>query len=308
MTRYYFNEDGTRRIVRAVRRVEQDPRTFDGSLPPMVSGHVRGNPLPCINDAGESIPPYSICPLDTGATDGFRRPKLKKSSTTFRRLFGLTGNWTAENGKKCGVMVAVAGTGLVKYAGATPVTGEAWGAEPGKFTISKNFPACCEIIDVWDASRSLALVALFPISRILCKCTDNNAAGSLATDTSDYKIQKGTAGSEADAGFTTQPAIYAREATSNNQFFFADWVNGLWYADLETGRILMYKAKLNGALADTDANATIDNVTAFGGGTAPSPTSAANTLDLAGADNDDCVIVKDGTGYYLLNVQHYACD
>lgn len=190
----------------------------------------------------------------------------------------------------------------------TPALGDGGGPMPNSFKLGKNFPGMVRAHSIHDSTNKILLGSLEPINSLLCKATADNAAGALATDTSDYKIYKGTAGSEADAGFTTQPAIYAREAISNNEFFTASFIDGLWYADIETGRVLMYKALLNGALASTDGTATIDNVTCFGGGTPPSPTSATNTLALAGADNDDVVIVKDGTGYYLLNVKHHACD
>jgi hypothetical protein len=65
----------------------------------------------------------------------------------------------------------------------------------------------------------------------------------------------------------------------------------------------MFKAKLNGALARNDANATIDTVAAIDGGSAPSPTTASNYLHWSGADNDDCLIVEELSGgslAYLL--------
>lgn len=307
---YLFNQSGMRRSVRSIRWTEGQSKNVILPVYHSSSGGVAWHRF--INNTAETIPACAIMAMasdpqiEMAGSDIFQVIyKCSKPSTTFRQTAAVNSRaavLAGESGFCC-----FEGPVWIAYDSGTPARGEGWGPKPGQWTLSKGFP-CTTLVDgIVDSTNKLLLGTLSPIGTLLCKATADNAAGSLATDTTDYKIQSGTAGSEADAGFTTQPAIYAREATSNNEFFTATWINNTWYADIRTGQITMYKAKLNGALADTDANATIDNVTCFGGGTAPSPTSAANTLDLAGSDNDDCVIVKDGTGYYLFNVMHHAC-
>jgi hypothetical protein len=297
-----------KRIAKAVIRSERAVR--GGGETYGLAGSKNQIWFPFKNTYAGTIPAYSVVEIvDCIAVPGLDLSyfTVTRPSTTFRgpSHYAVTSaESVVENGTG---QLRFHGTCRVAYDSGTPAKFEGWGPKPGQFTLSKGYPGLVSVHRIENTTSKWLLGTLTPITKILCKATADNAAGSLATDTSDYKIQSGTAGSEADAGFTTQPAIYAREATSNNEFFTATFVNNAWYADIETGRILMYKAKLNGALAATDANATIDNVTCFGGGTAPSPTSAANTLDLAGSDNDDCVVIKDGTGYYLINVMHHAC-
>ena len=302
-----FSPSDAEKIAEAVRRVLGSPGRPINAPPGQFIAPPEG--IQFINDSGEEMPAGAIGAIKgyVTADNGVVYAEIEKPGTTFRRQYVVNTDIR---------VVADQGIGFCQFSDSyriahdtswAPATGESGGPKPGSWLLWKGYPALVSVIGRANEADDILLGTLGEITTLLCKATADNAAGVLATDTSDYKIQSGTAGSEADAGFTTQPAIYAREATSNNEFFTATFVNGTWYANIETGRILMYKAKLNGALAATDANATIDNVTCFGGGTAPSPTSAANTLDLAGSDNDDCVVVKDGTGYYLFNVMHHAC-
>lgn len=63
----------------------------------------------------------------------------------------------------------------------------------------------------------------------------------------------------------------------------------------------LYKATLNGALATTDATATIDGAIPVNGSDG-SPTSADNLHDMEGDDNADCWVVRIGSSYYLIQV------
>jgi len=306
MAGYNFDEQSARRVVKSTLFTERMNR--GGGASPSTPANLNQVWWPFRNDYAGTVPSYGVVAITgvVAVTDTTSTIYTgNRPSTTFYQLYGVNSSLEVAEGEYG--LLTLNGPCYIAYDSGTPAAGEGWGPKPGQFTLSKGFPSGTIVSGIQDTTNKWLLGTLAPITKILCKATADNAAGSLATDTSDYKIQSGTAGSEADAGFTTQPAIYARESTSNNEFFTASFANNAWYADIETGRILMYKAKLNGALADTDANATIDNATCFGGGTAPSPTSAANTLDLAGSDNDDCVIIKDGTGYYLINVMHHAC-
>jgi hypothetical protein len=80
--------------------------------------------------------------------------------------------------------------------------------------------------------------------------------------------------------------------------------NGVWYPVRGGGGgSRTFKCLLNGALHKADSSATIDTVTAIDGGSAPSPTTAANYLRWAGNDDDPCFIVEDwssGTVAYIL--------
>jgi hypothetical protein len=84
-----------------------------------------------------------------------------------------------------------------------------------------------------------------------------------------------------------------------------------WVASIQPAARVCRKFKclLNGALANADANATIDTVTAIDGGSAPAPTSAVNYLGWAGADNDPCFIIEDwssGSVAYILEAVKWS--
>lgn len=187
------------------------------------------------NDSGETCPAFGILVITGTEMRGneFKRPVLigNKPSTTFYREFVVNGPTPIPAGGY-GRCTRGPGACSVKYDTGTPANGEGWGPKPGQWTASKGFPGIsCEGIK--SASRYLMLGTLSPITTLLCKATAQNSAGSLATDTSDYKIYAGTAGSESDAGFTTQPAIYSRSDIMIDEWFYATFRNGTWYADLD---------------------------------------------------------------------------
>lgn len=223
-TRYYFDENGVRRIVDTVRRVEATPVNQIPQPQSPVGSGMRENWIPCINDSGESIPPYSICRLGTGAQySGYLRPKLSKPSTTFGSLYGPTGNWTTPSGKPTAV-VGPNEVCIVAYDTGTPAFRETWGPKPGQWTVSKGFPGV-SVIGIWNAEKKLLLGTVGEIRTLLCKATADLSTGAVS---SDYVIWRGTIASGADSGFTTLPSIEIEQDIANNAFFVAHFVNGGW--------------------------------------------------------------------------------
>lgn len=266
------------------------------------------------NTSGEDCPPFGLLVVtgseQRGDSDGKKRTILvgTKPSTTFYREYVVNGPQKLRAGKtgKC----FVGGIIWIAFddADGTPANGEGWGPKPGQWTASKGFPGItCEGIK--DAARYLMLGTAGEIRTLLCKATAYLADGAVS---SNYQIWSGTIASGANSGFSTLPTIELVQDIPTDRFFVAHWVNNGWVGRMLGGGTRLLKCKLNGDLDATDATATIDNVTSFSGEGAPSPTSANNTLDLAGADNDDAVIIEDTSGasaaYYLLNVMHHDCE
>jgi hypothetical protein len=260
------------------------------------------------NDSEETCPAFGLLAI-TGSESRGRRTVLigDKPSTTFYREYAVNGP-TAIPAGKTGRCTRSSGGLWIKYDTGTPANGEGWGPKPSQWTASKGFPGItCEGIK--DAGRYILLGTLGEIRTLLCKATAYLADGAVS---SNFQIWSGTIASGANSGFTTLPSIELVQDIPTDRFFVAHWVNNGWVGRMLGGGTRLLKCKLNGDLDATDATATIDNVTSFSGEGAASPTSANNTLDLAGADNDDAVIIEDTSGasaaYYLLNVMHHDCE
>lgn len=221
MTSYVFDESGVRRIVGAVRRVEQSSRNSPLNLPPMVSSGTPEKWIECTNAAGETIPAYSVVALDTGSTtDGRLHMAAKKPSTTFYRAYGFTCSVDSSSPGKVGVILE---TGLVKYDSGTPAYGEGWGVKPGQYTVSKGYPGFI-CLGIADATNKIMLAQFAPLMTLLGKSTGSISAGS----SSAYKIYAGTPGSESDAGFTSVPTAYFRTAIASGKWFKLTWINNGW--------------------------------------------------------------------------------
>jgi hypothetical protein len=183
------------------------------------------------NTSGEACPAYGLLAITGSELRGGRQILLgAKPSTTFYRVYVVNGPTEIPAGA-VGEAYFAAGPQWIKYDTGTPVNGEGWGPKPGQWTASKGFPGItCEGIK--DAARYLMLGTLGEIDTLLCKAVAQTASGTFSS-TSAYTIMQGTAGSEASAGFTTQPTIYSRSDIMINEWFHATFRNGIWYADLE---------------------------------------------------------------------------
>ncbi len=159
MVQYGFDEQGARRVVDAVREVENRKRPRPLTLPPRVSSGSAMHWVRAINSAAETIPPLSIARIVIGAVhDGIYHLGAAKPSSWFGNSYGLTTRRPIAVGKKLGLIVEV---GFVTYddGDGTPVVGEGWGPKPDQWTIAKGFPGCT-ILGVYDTSNKIALVSL----------------------------------------------------------------------------------------------------------------------------------------------------
>lgn len=265
------------------------------------------------NTSGEDCPPFGLLAVtgseQRGDSSGKKRTVLlgTKPSTTFYREHVVNGPQKLRAGKtgKC----YIGGPLWIAFddADGTPAAGEGWGPKPGQWDAALGYPGIT-VEGVKSAENTLLVGRLSLINTLLCKATAFLPDGPVSTN---YQIWKGTIASGANSGYTTLPSIELVQDIPSGKFFLARWVNNGWIGQMLGGGTRLLKCKLNGALAATDATATIDNVTSFSGESAPSPTSANNTLDLAGDNNDDAVIIEDTSGesaaYYLLNVMHHDC-
>ena len=222
-----FSSDDANRVAKATLQVEAW-----GSQPPVPgrqpsrAGELNDG-VWCINDPGEQIPPMSIACADTLKADlDYGGMKLKKPGTTFRKRLIITGESYVESGKP--LWFPSQRFYRVKYDSGTPAPDEGWGPKPGQWTISKGFPGCT-ICGILDATNKIALVSLdSPIVTLLGKGTGAIGAASSGTN---YRIYGGTAGSEADCGFTTVPTAYNKGATAiaNNDWVWLEFTNNAWY-------------------------------------------------------------------------------
>ncbi len=226
MSRVVFDESGGRRIVKGIKRIEAQPYTGNGRVPPMVSSGTPERWIRCTNDASEEIPAFSVVSITAGAMVGSRfQPKIKKPSTTFSREFGFTGTNKCASGGSLGV---VQETALVKYDTGTPAYGEGWGIKPGQYTLSKGYPgAVC--LGVWDSTAKIMLVRYLPFTVLMGKLDGTLNAASTAT----LSVWAGPAGSEVDTGWNITVRDWLMKSGSNiatGKKVLAQWIGDAWYA------------------------------------------------------------------------------
>jgi len=223
---YTFDEQGVRRIVATVRRVEQDPRSLTGKSIPIASG-TSINWLPGYNNAGEEIPAYSCVVIGAKADkNGVQHNALTKPSTTFSTAFGLTVGLDISSGDNCGYHVE---SGFATYDTGTPAVGEVWGPKPGQFTLTRGYVGfiCLGII---DATAKIMLAERTQSRSYLCKPNSSITKGSTGACT----IWAGVSGSEAATTWTSVTARAKWAAVTSGKFCLLTWVNdGPYVSPLE---------------------------------------------------------------------------
>jgi len=134
----------------------------------------------------------------------------------------------------------------------------------------------------------------------------NNGAGLLASD-ANATIDTITTFDGSTAPTITTAANFLGFSGKDNDIVILEEVvtasPTTWFVahiQSDVGVTKIYKALLNGGLASATTPATIDTVKTLAGGTGPTVTSAENYLGWAGADNDPCLILDDGSGAYVL--------
>jgi hypothetical protein len=221
---YTFDEQGVRRIVAAVRRVEQDPRALTGKSMPIASG-APINWLPGYNNAGETIPAYSCVFIGAKtAKNGVEHNALTKPSTTFTNVFGLTVGVDSESGDQVGYHVE---TGFAAYDTGTPAVGETWGPKPSQFTLSKNYPGfrCLGIV---DATAKIMLAERIDAQHLIGKRASNVSKGSDGEFTIWLKTGSSFTTWEASTFTLTAQALGA--AYTANKYAKLELIAGAWVA------------------------------------------------------------------------------
>ncbi len=180
-----------------------------------------------------------------------------KPDATFRTTHFVNGYADVPN-NAIGVCCSTEGPLEVLFDTGTPANGEGWGPKPGQFSLAKGFPGF--LVLGLNSDDSLAVVVPQPLVQLLGKTTDPITAD---TNSTSYIILAGTPGSEADAGFTTLPAIYFPSDMPDDTRFKAWWFNSHWEAehfaaDFDTTEISVVTAI---ALDDPDTPTVLQKTT-----------------------------------------------
>jgi hypothetical protein len=190
----------------------------------------------------------------------------------------------------------------------SPTIDQCFGPKPGQWELELGYPTVAVMDGIRISSGSIYIGDGEPrkITTLLGKATSSITARSGTTPGSGtFEIWGNLAGTLTDLGFSDITIKSDRATTvASGEYIQVNFIEGEWWLSGSAGNgSRRFKCLLNGALAKADANATIDTVTAIDGGSAPSPTSAANFLRWAGANNDPAFIVEDwssGTVAYIL--------
>lgn len=159
---------------------------------------------PFLNDSGETIPPFALMSLDGDGVaiyDGLAVDVVAKPDTTFRREYAVNGHQAVPDGKRghyqTGPVV------IVSYDTGTPELGDGYGAKPGQWTASKNYPQCLLVRGIVSAEQKLMLARLMPIIEAYATANgsiSNGASGAIS-------IHQGELGSTTAIG-SMDPTVY----------------------------------------------------------------------------------------------------
>jgi hypothetical protein len=279
-----FKDRSDAEILKQVARERRvDPRLFTGGevgqLPNSAHHYAR-----FVNDSGLVIPPHALLVV-TGSTviGGHEYYVVDRASTTFHPKCVVNSHLEVAADSDAKGICIDKGRVRVLFDDADAIENEqGWGPVPGSFEAGLGHPCAIQAVGEYEegSGSPLLLGTLSPIGTLLCKATAQNSAGSLATDTSDYTIMSGTAGSETSAGFTTQPAIYSRSDIMINEWFYATFRNGTWYADLDDNSWL---GKADGDI-DAAASGTISLWTGTPGSETDSTSNATSVYNRTSVD------------------------
>lgn len=230
-----FNETGMRRAVTSIRKTESMPLPAATGFSPTISSGTSQNWLFCKNNAGETIPRYSLVELQQGTTiDGVYHRYAKKPSTTLGKLYGFSAGLDVGSSDRVGVMLE---SGLVQYdpAAGTPVDGECWGIKPGQFTLYKNYPGFI-CLGVEDSTNHIMRAQWEPINRLTGKASSDVSALSGSTPGSGtLTIWIGGASGSWSASTLTVPVLnFSQQVGTAGKFLTAIKVQGTWQLIFES--------------------------------------------------------------------------
>lgn len=226
MTPHSFTENGARRIVDAVRRVESWPQDLTGG-----DGELTRRNLPQAwwngyNNASATIPAYSVVVVGTVSTvDGVPCAALTQANTTFSRSLAISP--TADVAYGGGYQARCAyglEAGLLKYGDSSVVAGDTIGAKPSNWTAWKNYPGF-RVVQVIDSSAKIALVVPEPPPFYLCKADSAISKGSTGT----ASLWIGASGSEADSTVNITSCSAKWMAIATSKWCGVSFVNGVPY-------------------------------------------------------------------------------
>lgn len=180
------------------------------------------------NDPGQTVPPWG-CMAVSGFEMHEETPTLKivKPSTTFHWDYVFNDDTEFEyEGRKT---LRVLRFPKALYNTGTPAHDEGYGATPGQWYLTKNYPEILRVKGIVDSDEKIVYGKQFDLLRVVIK---NSTGSSIAANTSgSFTIQGGAVGSEASAGYNTVSMRNRGSiAFANNKIGQGELLNGLWYA------------------------------------------------------------------------------
>jgi len=224
---YAFDEPGLKRVIAAVRRIEHtiaNPSGGGGT-----AGGYSGEWLPFRNNAGETVPGYSVIGIASSEADNLKSLHLvgAKPSTTFLRTYAITSPVDVAS-SQYGLATTV-GKVEVKYDTGTPAIGETWGPKPAQFTLSKSYSGF-RVLGITDTTNKIMLVEPEPVAAYLGKA--DGAIAVAASGTVDIWI--GTAGSETNSTVEITGCYNRTTAIASGDWVTVTYLNGQPYVALLT--------------------------------------------------------------------------
>ncbi len=197
----------------------------------------RSGGIPFRNDSGEEAPAFALMAVTGIGTDDNDNwfLKIDKPDTTFRRAYMVNGSGAiadsgATGGSQGRCYDGSDGPVKVLYDTGTPAIAEGFGAKPGQWTASKNYPCCLDVFGDYDNTDKIMVARLHPILKIIGKLAGALSEGSSAT----VNVWNGAGGSEAVissltlTGYDWLLASGADDIASGKKVV-VEWINGVPY-------------------------------------------------------------------------------
>ncbi len=252
-----FDNDGIRRIVNTVRRVEADPRVVGGGSGVTVSSGSAQKWYRAYNASGETIPAYSCVDVQTGSIlDEIYHANAAKPSTTFSRSHALTGGGSPASTERLGICFE---EGACKYDTGTPAVGETWGPKPSQWTLSKNYPGF-RCVGILDSTNKIALWEREEINRLLVKCPSSGLAAY--NGSTSFDVYVGPESSPVDSTIDLSCLVTGADIF-RSKYAEAVFRNGAWIVEQ---RSMVVAGTLAGSLSQGSSatvNVGSDTVTGY---------------------------------------------
>lgn len=217
--------------------VDNTLRMYRGSTGTVLGVAPQRPGIPFKNNGGETMPAYGVGRITGVSIDALAVPwhlNIDKPSSTFGRHYLVNGDQDVGDGLLGYGYLLDAGNPLpltfLHDNGTTPAAGQEWGAKPGQWSLSINYPAICNVLGEVDSTNHYVVGIGHPIDTLIGKLAGSLSQGSSAT----MNVWAGAGNSEAVISSMTVTVydwliISGGDPISSGKKVVAKYIDGVLY-------------------------------------------------------------------------------